>query len=139
MNNDDPRTQQATSTPAQYETSQVRPARADADEASALARHGDPSQPKTHTAQQATRQPPRGAVLVRTSELLMQAGGRVAGRGIDLQAELARRTRRLPVQAVAAGRRAVVSVPASRRRSRRSATAPRLSRPPSGLDRAEVS
>lgn len=54
MNNDDPRTQQATSTPAQYETSQVRPARADADEASALARHGDPSQPKTHTAQQAT-------------------------------------------------------------------------------------
>ena len=107
MNNDDPRTQQATSTPAQYETSQVRPARADADEASALARHGEPSQPKTHTAQQATRQPPRGAVLVRTSELLMQAGGRVAGRGIDLQAELARRTRRLPVQAVAAGRRAV--------------------------------
>lgn len=112
MNNDD---LTARTTPVrQGKASEIRAGHVDGGEVSALARHGDPSQPKRRTAaQQAARMPQRRAVWVRPSELLTQAGGRAAGRGIDLQTELARRARRLPAQAVAAGRRT------SSRRARR--------------------
>jgi hypothetical protein len=48
-----------------------------------------------------------GMDWVRPSDLFTQAGSRAAGRGIDFQAELARRARRLSVQGVASSRRAV--------------------------------
>lgn len=49
----------------------------------------------------------RGVVWVRPSELMSMAGARIAGRGIDFHAELARRARRPAVQAVAMSRRAI--------------------------------
>lgn len=82
------------------------PAAAEEEEASPLARHRDPS----HVRQVAGGRIERsrsGVVWVRPSELMTQAGGRVAGRGIDFQAELARRARRLPVETVATSRRAI--------------------------------
>lgn len=81
------------------------------EEVSELARHGDPSQTPTKTtrktSEEAAGQTRRGIVWVRPSELMGQATARVAERGIDFQAELARRTRRLPVQTAEASRRAV--------------------------------
>lgn len=70
------------------------------EEASALARHRDPSR----TTRRATDKAPagRGVEWVRPSDLMTRAGGRVAGRGIDFEAELARRARRLPATGVRA-------------------------------------
>lgn len=90
------------------------PRQADAGEVPELARHGDPSQAtreataKTarQAAEEATGQK-RGVVWMRPSELMGQATARIAGRGIDFHAELARRTRRPAVQAVASTRRAI--------------------------------
>lgn len=69
-----------------------------------LARHGDPSRVKTATERTGGRS---HVVWVRPSELMAQAGGRVAGRGIDFQAELARRARHLPARTGATSRRAI--------------------------------
>lgn len=90
-----------------------KPERTDAGEASELARHDDPSRtasvPATSTrpaAAGATGQK-SGVAWVRPSELMGRATADVAGRGIDFHAELARRTRRPAVHALAASRRAV--------------------------------
>lgn len=76
------------------------------DEALALARHRDPSLTKK-AAKQTGKKPEHGVAWVRPSELMTQAGGRAAGRGIDFHAELARRARRLPGQVVAVTRQAM--------------------------------
>ncbi|GAA2229825.1 hypothetical protein N1031_06600 [Herbiconiux moechotypicola] len=82
-----------------------RPAAAvEAAEVSELARHRDPS------LTDAARTVPRrgsGVEWVRPSDLLVSRSARIAGRGIDFQAELARRTRSLPVHAARATGRSV--------------------------------
>lgn len=75
----------------------------------ALARHRDPS---AHRQRAGTRpagadRAGRGVTWVRPSDLMTQAGGRIAGAGISFEAELARRARRAPVTAVAASGRAL--------------------------------
>lgn len=75
-------------------------------EISALARHRDPSLTAT-AGERATDQAPRGVMWVRPTELVGLKGGAVTRRGIDFQTELARRTRRLPAQAVAVSRRGI--------------------------------
>lgn len=78
------------------------------DEVSELARHGDPSQVKASTAAMSEEEKLRRAVVwMRPTELIPTTTGRVVGRGIDFQAELARRTRALPVQAAAATRHGI--------------------------------
>ncbi|WP_313540017.1 hypothetical protein [Leifsonia aquatica] len=77
----------------------------EAHEVSGLAQHGDPSRKKTVS--EITTLPTHGVMWVRPSELMAQAGGRIAGRGIDIQAELARRATSLPAQVVATRRREV--------------------------------
>lgn len=79
-----------------------------ADEVSDLARHGDPS--KRDFAPEVTAETERlrrGIVWMRPTELIPQTTARIAGRGIDFQAELARRARSLPVQTAAVTRRAI--------------------------------
>lgn len=79
-----------------------------ADEVSDLARHGDPS--KHDFAPEVTAETERlrrGIVWMRPTELIPQTTARIAGRGIDFQAELARRARSLPVQTAAVTRRAI--------------------------------
>lgn len=72
------------------------------DEVSELARHGDPSRVKATTPAMSEEEKLRRAVVwMRPTELIPTTTGRVVGRGIDFQAELARRTRALPVQAAA--------------------------------------
>ncbi|WP_181861398.1 hypothetical protein [Microbacterium sp. JB110] len=66
----------------------------DAGEVSELARHGDPSNPATATEKPTGKRRP-GVEWVRPSDLLASRLGRVAGQGIDFQAELARRARRV--------------------------------------------
>jgi len=73
-----------------------------AEEVSELARHGDPSQTKKPVEHKDAAKTDRGVAWVRPSELMSQAGGRVAGRGIDFHTELARRARRLPGETVRA-------------------------------------
>ena len=77
---------------------------AEASEVSELARHRDPS--LTGVARTAARRP-SGVDWVRPSELLTSRSGRIAGLGLDFQAELARRARRLPVGATLATGRGV--------------------------------
>lgn len=89
-----------------------------AGEVSALARHGDPSRPKPAQPKKAANAKGRGVQWVRPTELLTGLGGRTAGLGISLQAELSRRTRRLPVTAVVKTRKAVTRKAASRRAPR---------------------
>jgi hypothetical protein len=86
----------------------------EAGEISELARHRDPSQQTKAAGQKAAEKDRHGVVWVRPSELMTQATARAAGRGIDFQAELARRARRVPGQVyrgartgVRAGTRAV--------------------------------
>jgi len=75
----------------------------DAIEVTELARHRDPSRvPAAGPGTPAKRVPGRGVVWMRPSDLVAQASAHVAGRGIDFQAELARRVRRLPAQGVRA-------------------------------------
>ncbi|WP_448232450.1 hypothetical protein [Microbacterium lacticum] len=69
----------------------------DGSEMSELARHGDPSAAKKTTSEEtATGRRGSGVEWVRPSDLLAARLGRVAGQGIDFQAELARRARRVP-------------------------------------------
>lgn len=49
----------------------------------------------------------RGVEWVRPTDLMARHGADLAGRGIDFEVELARRTRNLPAQAVRAGRRGI--------------------------------
>ncbi len=80
----------------------ARKPEAETGEASALARHRDPSLTKKTqaSAEEAAKKKKErpGVEWVRPSELLVSRSGRVAGRGIDFQAELSRRARRLPGQ-----------------------------------------
>jgi hypothetical protein len=68
-------------------------------EVSELARHGDPSAAKKTADAAETGKRRSGVEWVRPSDLLASRMGRVAGQGIDFQAELARRARRAPAQA----------------------------------------
>ncbi|MEI2811924.1 MAG: hypothetical protein V9F00_17570 [Nocardioides sp.] len=70
---------------------------------SALALHRDPSVPDAATPAEAKAQ--RGIAWVRPSELPTLVGSKWVGRGIDLQSELVRRSRRAPGTAARAGRR----------------------------------
>lgn len=70
----------------------------------ALAVHGDPSIPATTPTDDSSRQRP-GVAWVRPSELATLLGSLVARRGIDLQTELVRRSRRAPITSARAGRR----------------------------------
>lgn len=91
------------------EPAETRASQAEAGEVSALARHRDPSLTKAKAGavdQKAERKRP-GVEWVRPSELLASRSARVAGRGIDFQAELARRARRSPGQIVRGTRRGV--------------------------------
>lgn len=69
---------------------------------SALAVHRDPSVPPPSEAEPT---PQRGIAWVRPTELPTLLGSKVAGRGIDLQSELVRRSRRTPISAARASRR----------------------------------
>lgn len=69
----------------------------DGSEVSELAHHGDPSAAKKAAAEEsATGRRRSGVEWVRPSDLLAARLGRVAGQGIDFQAELARRARLVP-------------------------------------------
>jgi hypothetical protein len=69
----------------------------------ALAVHRDPSVPDA--APSNDPKPQRGIGWVRPSELPTMLGTKWAGRGIDLQSDLVRRSRRVPIAAARAGRR----------------------------------
>ncbi|QZE26174.1 hypothetical protein [Brevibacterium casei] len=73
-------------------------------EASELARHRDPSLTDKDVAAAAAKKKARGVEWVRPSDLLVSRSARLAGRGIDFQAELSRRARRLPGQTYRATR-----------------------------------
>jgi hypothetical protein len=82
------------------EHAEGRPSQAETGEVSALAWHRDPSLTKktAETARDAAERKRPGVEWVRPSELMVSRSARVAGRGIDFEAELARRTRRAPAQ-----------------------------------------
>ena len=69
---------------------------------SALARHRDPS--LTQDATEAAKKQRPGVEWVRPTDLMASRSARIAGRGIDFQAELARRSRLVPGQAYRATR-----------------------------------
>lgn len=72
----------------------------------ALAVHRDPSVPGAAPANdQNVPGPQRGIAWVRPSELPTMLGAKWAGRGLDLQADLVRRSRRVPITAARTGRR----------------------------------
>ncbi|UUE19385.1 hypothetical protein [Microbacterium sp. J1-1] len=73
-------------------------------EVSALARHRDPSLTARTSKPGAGAKVRPGVEWVRPSELMASRSGRVAGRGIDFQAELARRARHVPGQTYRAAR-----------------------------------
>ena len=73
-------------------------------EASELARHRDPSLTDKDVAAAAAKKKARGVEWVRPSDLLVSRSARLAGRGLDFQAELSRRARRLPGQTYRATR-----------------------------------
>jgi hypothetical protein len=94
--------------PRDEEPAETRASQIEAGEVSALARHRDPSLSKKPAATEKDSERKRpGVEWVRPSELLASRSARVAGRGIDFQAELARRTRRAPGQIVRGTRRGV--------------------------------
>jgi hypothetical protein len=80
------------------EPAETRASKTEAGEVSALTRHRDPSltEKTAEAAKDKAEQKRPGVEWVRPSELLASRSARVAGRGIDFQAELARRTRRAP-------------------------------------------
>ena len=82
-------------------------ARAAEAEVSALDRHRDPSLTgkNAKAATEVVKKP--GVEWVRPTELAVYSSARIAGRGIDFQAELARRSRRAPGQAVRVTRRGI--------------------------------
>lgn len=65
-------------------------------EASALARYRDPSLTKDSAAKDAAKKTRAGVEWVRPTDLMASHSARMAGRGIDFQAEFARRARRVP-------------------------------------------
>ncbi len=69
-----------------------------------MARHRDPSLTDKDVAAAAAKKKARGVEWVRPSDLLVSRSARLAGRGIDFQAELSRRARRLPGQTYRATR-----------------------------------
>lgn len=78
------------------------------DEESILARHSDPStKARTATARGVDRFDPRSVAWVRMSDVMSASTAQLAGRGINFEAELHRRVRRLPAQTVAASRTAI--------------------------------
>jgi hypothetical protein len=82
-------------------------------EVSALAHHRDPS---VRTTPGAAPKAERGIAWVRPSELPTLIGSKWAARGIDLQGELVRRSRRAPRRAARAGHkitRSAISRPES--------------------------
>lgn len=74
-----------------------------ADAVSALAHHTDPSVSPAPAEPGSKAQ--QGIAWVRPSELPTLVGSKVAGRGIDLQSDLVRRSRRAPAATARAGRR----------------------------------
>lgn len=109
------------------------PEEAEGAEVSTLARHRDPSARRGRTGTTRTAdadRPGRGVTWVRPSDLMTQAGGRIAGAGISLEAELARRARRAPVTAVVASRRAIRARQAEREHAGRTGVRDRVSRLP---------
>ncbi len=101
-------------------------------EASALARHRDPSARRTRPGARAAgaKRPGRGVEWVRPSDLMTHAGGRLAGAGISFEAELARRLRRAPVTAVTVSRRTIRARQAGRERAGRDTARERADRLP---------
>ena len=91
----------------------TRTAGTEADETSALARHKDPSVTGKDVAGVAETKKARGVEWVRPSDLLASRSQRVSGRGIDFQAELVRRSRRVPVRAVRATGRGITKTGAA--------------------------
>lgn len=90
------------------EPAETRASQTEAGEVSALARHRDPSPTKKPAATEKDSERKRpGVEWVRPSELLASQSARIAGRGIDFEAELARRTRRVPGHVVRGTRRSV--------------------------------
>lgn len=73
--------------------------RTDEADVSVLAHRKDPSLTRNDKQSPADGKRPPGVEWVRPSDLMTRGGSRVAGRGIDFQAELARRSRRGIVQA----------------------------------------
>ena len=73
-------------------------------ETSALARHRDPSLTTRDAGRDAAKRQRPGVEWVRPTDLMASRSARMAGRGIDFQAELARRARRVPGQAYRATR-----------------------------------
>jgi hypothetical protein len=72
----------------------------------AAAVHGYPSVSDTAPSNDANDpRPQRRVALLRPSELPTMVGSKWAGRGIDLQSELVRRSRRVPITTTRAGRR----------------------------------
>ncbi len=100
MNNDTTPTTAPRSTRGRQgeEPAETRASQTEAGEVSALARHRDPSLTKktAEAAKDKAEQKRPGVEWVRPSELLASRSARIAGRGIDFQAELARRTRQAP-------------------------------------------
>lgn len=92
-------------TPEPYERrldrpiSLAAPARENQQPPEQLAVHGDPSVPTGRSRPEPDRGRP-GLVWVRPTELSTMLGARSLRRGIDVEAELARRARRLPRAAV---------------------------------------
>ena len=86
------------------EPAETRASRVEAGEVSALARHRDPSLAKDSTAKDAATRARAGVEWVRPTDLMASRSARIVGRGIDFQAELARRARRVPGQAYRATR-----------------------------------
>lgn len=74
---------------------------------SEFAVHGDPSRQAVPGPAPAAASGRSTVAWVRPTDLFVSLSGRASGRGIDFQAELARRTRRLPSNAVAVSRRGI--------------------------------
>jgi len=81
---------------------QAQPQPQPQDTVAALAVHRDPSIP---TSSETDVKIQRSIAWVRPSELPTLIGSKWIGRGIDLQSELVRRSRRAPISAAKAGRR----------------------------------
>jgi hypothetical protein len=89
-------------------TAEQNPSQPGPEEAvAALAVHRDPSVPDAARSKDPGNdpKPQRGITWARPSELPTVLGAKWAGRGIDLQADLMRRSRRVPITAARAGRR----------------------------------
>ena len=83
------------------------PANGTESEGSELAVHGDPSRKRAASTSAAATSGRSTVAWVRPTDLFVSLSGRASGRGIDFQAELARRTRMLPSNAGAVSRRGI--------------------------------